>query len=84
MAEVEKSDESNLTGKATANGSDKEATTTTVKTRKPKQLAKPAPVPGTSSLPAARVAKIIKADKDITKCSKESIFLMSIATVSVI
>jgi hypothetical protein len=38
--------------------------------------------PGTSSFPISRVAKIVKADKDIAMCQKEAIFLMSIATVS--
>lgn len=37
--------------------------------------------PGTSPFPISRVAKIVKADKDIAMCQKEAIFLMSIATV---
>lgn len=37
--------------------------------------------PGTSSFPISRVAKIVKADKDIAMCQKEAIFLMSVATV---
>jgi hypothetical protein len=41
-----------------------------------------AAAPGTSSFPISRVAKIVKADKDIAMCQKEAIFLMSIATVS--
>lgn len=38
--------------------------------------------PGTSLLPIARVAKIIKADQDVQACSKEATFLIGIATVS--
>lgn len=34
--------------------------------------------PGTTVLPAARVSKIIKADRDITKCTKEAVFLVSV------
>lgn len=42
----------------------------------------PEPSKGTSVLPVARVAKIVKSDKDIAMCSKEALFLMSVATVS--
>ncbi|GAA94386.1 hypothetical protein E5Q_01037 [Mixia osmundae IAM 14324] len=35
---------------------------------------------GTSVLPVARVTKIIKADKDISICSKEAVYLISVAT----
>ncbi|KAJ1666413.1 hypothetical protein IW140_001144 [Coemansia sp. RSA 1813] len=36
--------------------------------------------PGTSMLPAARVRRIVKEDKDIFACGSESIFLISKAT----
>ncbi|KAJ2528005.1 hypothetical protein EV175_007496 [Coemansia sp. RSA 1933] len=36
--------------------------------------------PGSSSLPAARVRRIIKEDKDIFACGSESLFLISKAT----
>ncbi|KAJ1945234.1 hypothetical protein GGF37_001794 [Kickxella alabastrina] len=36
--------------------------------------------PGTSSLPAARVRRIIKEDKDIFACGSDSLFLISRAT----
>lgn len=36
---------------------------------------------GSSVLPTARVSKIVKSDKDIAICSKEALFLMSVATV---
>jgi DNA polymerase epsilon subunit 4 len=39
-------------------------------------------VPGTTSLPVARVQRIVKADKDIQMVNKEAIFAISIVTVS--
>ncbi|KAJ1894426.1 hypothetical protein LPJ66_005199 [Kickxella alabastrina] len=39
-----------------------------------------AATPGTSSLPAARVRRIIKEDKDIFACGSDSLFLISRAT----
>ncbi|KAJ2031833.1 hypothetical protein IWW57_000520 [Coemansia sp. S610] len=39
-----------------------------------------APTTGTSNLPAARVRRIIKEDKDIFACGPESLFLISRAT----
>lgn len=47
---------------------------------------RPARVPaerqaGVSAFPAARVAKIIKADADVDMCSKEAVFAISMATV---
>ncbi|KAJ2858867.1 hypothetical protein GGI22_003180 [Coemansia erecta] len=36
--------------------------------------------PGTSMLPAARVRRIVKEDKDIFACGSESLFLISKAT----
>lgn len=38
--------------------------------------------PGSSLLPASRVTKIMKADKDLGITAKEAVFLVSIATVS--
>ena len=38
-------------------------------------------VPGTTSLPVARVQRIVKADKDIQMVNKEAIFAISIVTV---
>jgi histone H3/H4 len=46
-------------------------------TSKPKTASASA-APGTTVLPAARVSKIIKADRDITKCTKEAVFLVSV------
>lgn len=40
-------------------------------------------LPGTTTLPVARVQRIVKADKEIQMMNKESIFLLSVATVSV-
>lgn len=36
---------------------------------------------GSSVLPQARVNRIVKSDKDIAMCSKEALFLISVATV---
>jgi DNA polymerase epsilon subunit 4 len=66
-----------------ANGDD--ATTSKRKApRKPRSApAKPADrVPGTTSLPVARVKRILGADEDLQNISKEALFLISIATVS--
>jgi DNA polymerase epsilon subunit 4 len=38
--------------------------------------------PGTTSLPVARVKRILGADEDLQNISKEALFLISIATVS--
>jgi hypothetical protein len=40
------------------------------------------PPTGTTQLPAARLKRIIKEDSEITTCSADAIFLISIATVS--
>lgn len=40
------------------------------------------PEKGTTSLPAARVQRLIKADRDIQKCAKDAVFATSVATVS--
>lgn len=60
-----------------------------IMTKKPRVRRPPKPagqkpataVPGTSAFPTARVAKVIKSDKDVQMCSKEAIFLISVATV---
>jgi hypothetical protein len=39
-------------------------------------------VPGTTTLPVARVQRIVKADKDIQMVNKEAIFAISVVTVS--
>lgn len=39
---------------------------------------------GTTSLPIARVSKIMKADKDLNGSAKDAVFLIAVATVSVI
>lgn len=46
----------------------------------PTKLAERAP--GTTSLPVARVKRILGADEDLQNISKEALFLISIATVS--
>lgn len=38
--------------------------------------------PGVTSLPVARVQRIVKADRDIQKVNKEAIFAISVVTVS--
>lgn len=49
--------------------------------KKPATASGAASTPGTSAFPISRVAKIVKADKEIAMCQKEAIFLMSVATV---
>lgn len=62
---------------------------TTSKKKAPKKprvpAAKPADrVPGTTSLPVARVKRILGADEDLQNIGKEALFLLSIATVSLV
>ena len=71
---------------APARGGASASTSTGAGSSKPKQpQQQAASMPGTSALPTARVKKIVKADRDITNTtSKEAIFLLSKATVSLV
>lgn len=66
-----------------------DATTSKKKGRRPageggaaKKKEKEERVPGTTSLPVARVKRILGADEDLQNIGREALFLLSIATVS--
>jgi hypothetical protein len=62
---------------APAQGSDLPKKSSTSAGKKPTTIR----TPGTSLIPASRITKIMKADKEVGITAKEAVFLVSVATV---